>query len=84
MIENLKSSVLAHSRKRSVRARFVKSLTKSKVVKVDQSVASIAQTSASAIDAESSEESDALVQSVLDLLPGTDTNLIKVRLLVEY
>lgn len=72
MIENIKSSVFTHSRKKSVKARFGKQETKMK-----NSTNSVAAASFVTSNNELTDGFDPLVQNVLDLLPGTDTDLIK-------
>ncbi len=73
LFENLKSCVQLYSRKKSVRARFggkSSDFVKKDVKRVDGSAAA----TASGFD---DDELEGLVQSVLDLLPGTDKELIK-------
>ncbi len=75
LVENLKSCVKLYSRKKSVRARFDAKSSSFVNKSVDKYVATASMVG--------NDEIDNLIQSVLDLLPGTDKGLIK-KCLVYY
>lgn len=60
---------MMHSKKKSVKLRFRSSAKKTETKKAN---------AASNYESKDNDEINSQIQSVLDLLPGTDTNLIKV------
>ena len=79
-MENLKQSILSFCKKSSVKARFSVSTAKSKSSLPKPKDAEISSKNISnPSQTTNNPEDDSLVQSVLDLLPGTDVILIKVN-----
>lgn len=67
---------MMHSKKKSVKLRFRSSAKKTETkIKKNQILQANA---ASNYESKDNDEINSQIQSVLDLLPGTDTNLIKV------
>jgi hypothetical protein len=82
-LENLKTSVLTYSKKPNVIGRFKSVSGKEKEAKqlADGSsnvASSSAGASAGAAMADATDKTDTLVQSILDLFPGYEIDLIKV------
>ena len=79
-MENIKQSVLSHSKKSRVKARFLSKKPKEKNSKFPHvaTASSLASASTSAQATNTDYQLEKMVQSVLDLFPELETSFIKV------